>query len=891
MIGGWYRGKKFSMIEHEAPKMKNLKYLIYFICLSGILGANLYFRTYPSTFSHLKKAAEFQVQDSIKKVAEDLVDKKWSGYSQTVRRLQVENIEREIRKSDRYTALVKEKLKEIADTYKDSSGSTYLSELDTYQWFRYTKNIVDHGYPGDIKKDGISWDTLMTAPHGCRVTPHHFLFYSTAWLYKLYCFFLPDISIQNFCYFIPLFHISILLLLLFFFCARFFSIETGLVATILFGFSELVMRNSMAGWYDYDTLNCIFPIAIIWLITEALQKKNIRGIVVFSAFAALLLGLFASHWVGWVFIFALVLGTLTVSLANTINLRFKDKKRLWKESLPYGIVMITFFLGGIIFCFLIARINLFAYLQHSVKIALGLGTSLHQTIFPQTYYTVSELKPGDFDKIAAQLHGTLLFIGAVFSMVWVYWKNKRNDKADICLILIFWFVAMSYATMNAVRFTFFLSVPCTVFLSVAMVDIITKIHSLCVRSTVKYVRFGAIAAVILLAIPVYRDVVDVGQKVAKGTRPMMNDAWHREMEVIRDSIPSNGIILSWWDYGSWIKQIGKHKVFIDGHSQERPATQWIARFLMSTNEDEALTIVRMLAHSSDKLFDTLSAHFNDPYMAISLLNRLIMSKKEDAEKIIRNYKIPDSLNASLLTSLYGTPCDPVYVLVYEKMIDITTAFSFLGNWEFPRVYYMKNIGIPKDQLVTSAVNLFSLTRSDAVRLYTDVASVSEKKDKDEIMSSRDGYGTRLRGFQDGNQVFFREGFFCDLSKKEAKILKSSGKGFQRPSYLYVYDKDSLFINTWGSDSATLSEKKAYCEESDIIPFGYLVSKMDRDSSWEMISFSSLKLAQSIFTKLMFLDGFGLSHFELVHRSEDRSMLIYRVNWSPEKDTRINEVKL
>ncbi len=879
------------MVENTDFKKRKFKYLIVFIFLAAILGTNLYFRTYPVSFSYLKKSAEFQVQDSIQKSAEKLEDQKLAGYSQIVKKQQVEQIKKGILKSDQYKELVTRKLNKIVDPFKDSSGTTYLSELDPYQWLRYTANIVDHGYPGDIKKDGSSWDTLMTAPHGSIVTTHHFLFYSTAWLYKLYCVFQPDISINEFCYFIPLFHISILLLLLFFFCTRFFSIETGLVATILFGFSGLVMRNSMAGWYDYDIFNCIFPVAIIWLIVEALQKKNIRGMVVFSTFAALLLGLFASHWVGWIFIFALVQGTLAVSLANNINLRYKDKKKLWKESLPYGIVMITFFLGGIIFCFLIAGINLFEHLFHSVKIALGLGTSMHQTIWPQTYYTVAELRPGDFDKITAQLHGTLLFIGAVFSMIWVYWKNKRNEKADICLILVFWFVTMSYATINAVRFTFFLSIPCSIFLSIAMVDIIAKIHSLCARSVYKYVRFGAVAAAIILAVPVYLYVIDEGRKVAKGTRPLMNDRWHREMEVIRDSIPSNGIILTWWDYGSWIKQIGKHKVFIDGHSQERPATQWVARFLMSANEDEALTIVRMLSHSSDRLFDTLSAYFNDPYVAISLLNRLIKSKKGEAEKIIQSYKVRDSLNARLMSSLYETPHDPVYVLVYEKMIDITSAFSFLGNWEFPRVYYMKNLTLPKDQLVTSAINLFSLTKSDAVRLYTEVASVSEKKDKDEIMSNRDGYGARLRGFQDGNLVLFREGFFCDRSKTEAKILKPDGKGFQRPSYLYVYDKDSLFVNTWGSDSATLSAKKAYSAENDTVPFGYLVSKTDNDSSWEMISFSSLKLAQSIFTKLMFLGGYGLNHFEMVHCSEDRSVLLYRINWSPEKGACSNEVNL
>ncbi len=312
---------------------------------------------------------------------------------------------------------------------------------------------------------------------------------------------------------------------------------------------------------------------------------------------------------------------------------------------------------------------------------------------------------------------------------------------------------------------------------------------------------------------------------------------------------------------------------------------------MSSNENEALAIVRMLANSSDKLFDTFRTFFDDPYVAISLMNRLMMSNKEEADKTLLSYKVPDSLRTSLLRSLYGTPHDPVYIFVYKEMIDITPAVSFLGNWEFPRVYYMKNLSLPKEKLVASAMNLFSLSMSDAVRLYTEVASVSDKKDKNEILSSRDGYGARLRGFQDGNQVLFREGVLCDLSKIETKILKPSGKGFQRPSYLYVYDKDSLFVNTWGVNSTALSEKKVYSDKSDTLPFGYLVSKMDNDSSWEMTSFSSMKLAQSMFTKLMFLGGFGLNHFELVHSNENRSMLLYRVKWSPEKDDRGNEENL
>ncbi|MCX8147541.1 MAG: hypothetical protein N3D84_03675, partial [Candidatus Woesearchaeota archaeon] len=52
----------------------------------------------------------------------------------------------------------KEQVKQLSHNFKqhfkDETGQTYLLEIDTYQWFRHGKNILDHGYIGDKKING-----------------------------------------------------------------------------------------------------------------------------------------------------------------------------------------------------------------------------------------------------------------------------------------------------------------------------------------------------------------------------------------------------------------------------------------------------------------------------------------------------------------------------------------------------------------------------------------------------------------------------------------------------------------------------------------------------------------------------------------------------------------
>ena len=82
--------------------------------------------------------------------------------------------------------------------FQDENGKNYMPDIDPYYWMRYTKNILDHGHPGDILKDGKPFDNHQLAPIGRFVTPDTFYPYFSAYFYKFLHFFAPDLTLLLF---------------------------------------------------------------------------------------------------------------------------------------------------------------------------------------------------------------------------------------------------------------------------------------------------------------------------------------------------------------------------------------------------------------------------------------------------------------------------------------------------------------------------------------------------------------------------------------------------------------------------------------------------------------------------------------------------------------------
>ena len=103
--------------------------------------------------------------------------------------------------------------------FQDQNGKNYMPDIDPYYWFRYSKNILDHGHPGDVLKDGKPYDNHQLAPIGRFVAPDMFHEYFLAYFYKFLHFFVPDLTLMRSMFYYPIF-VSALCVLLVFLIAR-----------------------------------------------------------------------------------------------------------------------------------------------------------------------------------------------------------------------------------------------------------------------------------------------------------------------------------------------------------------------------------------------------------------------------------------------------------------------------------------------------------------------------------------------------------------------------------------------------------------------------------------------------------------------------------------------
>ena len=129
---------------------------------------------------------------------------------------------------------------------------------------------------------------------------------------------------------------------------------------------------------------------------------------------------------------------------------------------------------------------------------------------------------------------------------------------------------------------------------------------------------------------------------------------------IKNQVPENSALLTWWDYGYAITDATGLATFHDGGSQFGPKTYFTARGIISDNQNELHKISQFLA--------------TEGYIGI-----------------LENNKSPESLLDAVHNPKYK-PWDPIYFFFTADMTGKYGAISKLGSWDIkkggskPRVY-------------------------------------------------------------------------------------------------------------------------------------------------------------------------------------------------------------
>ena len=838
--------------------MKRAVSLILFIF---VLSFSLYLRLFPAYFPQLKKAAAFQAESELSHDAQIKIEKEYVSYSPLIKKKIFKALlAKEYKSKKAIEKKVDSEYAKLKGRFQNENGQTYLLELDPYCWMRFTRLLLKNGYPGNKKIGKNIYDTFMLAPVGMKISPHRFLYYASTFMYKVYNK-ISKLPLERFLFYLPVFLSAVFLSLLYFFCRRFFSYITAFFAVLFCGVADVVLRRSSAGWFDTDVLNLIFPLLIIWLLAEALPKKP-KANIFYSLTASFFLGLFAFTWVGWWFVYLVVFSYFGYVFLNDLSLPAQERVNYPPRFKNLGISFAVFLGGSILFSLLIAQFNPLTEAYRSILANLGLGKALGHSIWPSTYYTVGELRRGGFKEIANGVNGIgILFLSFLFSF-WMYIKHRRSKRQPIVIMLLFWMFFMLYASFKSIRFSMFLAVPLAIFFGWGVeqgLKVIYAYYQKVNKLKFEIPLFSLLAAIIFLAV---FPIATRGIKSAQGIYPLMDDAWHDILVKIKKSTPAEAIINSWWDFGDWFKEIARRRVIFDGQSQNRPLAYWMGRVFLSSDERETINILRMLNNSSDTLFDEVSRWVKDDFRTIALLSDLVKSDKEKAQAILSGYNLPKEVKKKIIETIFTHNPGAAYFIVDKSMISKMSSISFLGSWDFAKVYVSKNRNSPQQDVLKYIEDNFMLDKKEALAKYNEVMFAG-KDNINEVVSRRQGFSFVSSGKEEEGIVYFENGTVFNTKELSAKIFFPYLKQYKNPAFIYFYDEGKGLVNYKGNNNSAL---KTGC-----------IFIKDKQGSWKAVG-TSKALISSFFNKLYFFKALGLKHFTPFISDKKKGIYVYRIKW-------------
>jgi hypothetical protein len=833
----------------------------YFFLAAGLtvtIALNIYFRAFPINFSHYKKYATETIKQRLHQEAIQQVNRNFPGFSALAKDnllKALDNNYRKERKAD-IKKIVQVEYRKLKDYYQDATGQTYLMELDGWHWARYVDNILRLGRVGDKVTNGKQFDTLMFAPTGSYIPWNHFLFYLSAYLYKIFSLF-KQVPLFTFLFYLPLFFIAIFTILFYLFCFYRWGNLVAVISCLFVGLSPVFLTRSSAGWFDMDIFSLLFPLLIIWMYLLSYNTLGLGLRMLYLLIAGFFTGLFSFTWLFWWFIIAIIIMYEFYSLLNML-FEFLQYKKTNLLLLKKRISSIFFFLlFGSLWIIFFSRLEPLEILINQIRQGLILNNPLTGVIWPNVYSTVGELRKGDFIGIANSIGGISLFICSVACLIVLFLSVPRNPKytffqSESAVIMAFWFISMFLACLKGVRFSMYLTLP----LGVSLAWVSSELYKYYKNKNNKLM----VALICVLLVIFGVKIINGADKEARSIRPFMDDGWHKALINIKERTPENAIINSWWDYGDWFKAVANRRVIFDGQSQNAPQSYWMAYCLMAGNEKEIIGILRMLNNGGNSAFEVINKYIKDPVKSVIFLKQIFLSSTQVANDILLKI-LPQEAAGEVAKLLFDKP-EKAYFIVDPSMPHKVGALSYLGNWDFVKIYLMQNINKKnKAQIIDYFVSL-GMNRQKMEELYQEALLILPK-DLDNWVSSRYKFYSGLGGgVEKDGLVFFDNGVVYNIKGQIAYVYSSQEKR-------YVVPKSLFMLSQYNLEEIPLA--------NNTVGFSVLILKTQ--DGYQNILLDG-ELANSLLVRLFFMGGGGLKSFKpfLEEKSSGGNIRVFEIIW-------------
>lgn len=796
----------------------------------------------------------------------------------------------------------------------DSGGKkyVYLGDIDSYYWLRMARNILEKGTQCDVIKDKRCYDSYTTAPN-LREKLYDYYPIAIVIVYTVLKLFNTDMSIMQASFLTPLAFSLLLTIPLFLLLRRIGGDGVAVVGAVLVNVNPHVLTRTLGSdsdivnmffqalflwvavecFYAKKSKNkyiwaaiagaCLSVYSKFWVGWWYLADLFIASLVISAAytishnyyaqkklsFSELKAPLKKTGLAALFFIAAIIviyglifnspsaLARIVTAQFDILHFKVAAKTDYWPNVLTtvaeFNNMGIGSIMGGFgsfyrVSLFFMAVLGMIFLLFPSIKFIKKKKISfILLIIFNSMVYL--------FLKNYQKKAGIFLFIIPLTVAIYIHAKSMGESKEDeefypdAAFLLISIICMVFYFSTVGARFFFLMALPVSIFVSVFFVRT-AKIIVSTIRSALKIHKIASDIAMAVIIFLFLLAPVRVGANTAQNYMPNVNDEWVAALEKIKAESRPDAIINSWWDFGHWFKYLADRRVTLDGSSQNSPQLHWLGKLLLASDENTSKGILRMLDCGANNAFDALNKKMNDTPYSIDILNKIIVQKKEAAEKTLAER----GLNKEEIDEVLSyTHCNPPenFLITSQDMIGKGGVWAHFGSWNFKKAYLSIAAGkTPQQELINKFKEDYSMPEESTKAWLNELNSMQSNEQINNWIAPWPSYFSGMQQCEKAENNFvcgFNQGgnimpFVINFEEKSAFAQRQDGGK--------IYPAAVAF-----TDGLSFELKQ---NTADIANIGMVVAK-NGDNVYSM--FTAPELTGSMFTRLFFFNGIGLKNFE------------------------------
>ena len=717
----------------------------------------------------------------------------------------------------------------LGEGFLDSeTGLPYFEDMDCYYHLRMTEDILLYGHPGDTVKDGAAWDSFSYAPEGRSASGYKpMLSYCTIAANRLISVFTPQ-SLGQTAYWLSPFLSSLVVIPVFLLTFEMCGLTGAVTASVLSALNLGYLYNTVPGFYDTDCvviwISCFFFYFGVRLV-KGFQEKNRKSLIINGSFFVLsFIALYQSWYI--FYMFPVILAGAFVLF--TILTWKKEREKTLYFFAPFLLA------AGIGIAVLLLERNLFTSVIGIVKHIFSETES--GGIFSNVFASIGELQnlplwAGSLsdlfrlkvfsatDLCIINLAGGILpFISAFAMSMLLIRRIILKDVRVEYLILLLWYGITLVLSFKGQRFIILLAMPAAILSG-------NLAGTLCGLMDRRRPGFRAVyrAAVLsLLLLPVLLGVYDLySYLLSSSAEIVLPDRSVEECLLkLRDQTPEDTVLISWWDYGYFLEEKAKRRALFDGGTQYDQRTYLISRAFATKNEELSANIFRMLSGSGNAGLKRMLSTFGETDETLLFLDELLSGSPMRAREMLLQKGISDASADELAALLFPKDLPPMECVITPDMPWICGWLPVYGR-----------TGTEQDE---SRVRF----AWDAHRMPISLSESGET-----AIDTGSGYYVLLK--QEG------EGFSARTSLTEA----FSGEQPIRVERVILADSDGY--REYMQEQDSFEKAPAPDEERAALPWTVILYDDGQETYFSMVSSD---LADSVFGRLVYLGGAGLSHY-------------------------------